>query len=142
MILIFLGKQFAQQKKTNYYWQNKSKFVSLKRILPILSIILLTAIHSMGQASRPAPQQDTEDKIIKLYPNPAISYVTFDFQKKDIKGFSIQIYNFLGRKMYETQNITDKTTITLTDFNRGVYVYHLRDQNGRIIESGKFQVSR
>jgi hypothetical protein len=48
----------------------------------------------------------------------------------------------LGRKMYESQNISEKTTINLGDYNRGVYVYHLRDQSGKLIESGKFQVSK
>jgi hypothetical protein len=32
--------------------------------------------------------------------------------------------------------------VDLADFNRGVYIYHLRDLSGKIIESGKFQVSR
>ena len=44
--------------------------------------------------------------------------------------------------MIETQNIIQKTTVLLDEFNRGVYIYHLRDQNGKIIESGKFQVSK
>ncbi len=122
--------------------ENKSKFVSLKRLLFILSIILLTAIHSNGQVSRTNPQQDTEDKIIRLCSNPAVSYITFDLQKADTKGYSIQVYSFLGKKMYETQSVTEKTTVTLSEFNRGVYIYHLRDQNGKIIESGKFQVSK
>jgi hypothetical protein len=32
--------------------------------------------------------------------------------------------------------------INLSDFPRGVYVYQLRDKTGRIVESGKFQVSK
>ena len=87
-------------------------------------------------------KQETEEKLIKLYPNPAVAYVTFDIQKDISKGYSIQIYNFLGKKMNETQNIIQKTTVLLDEFNRGVYIYHLRDQNGKIIESGKFQVSK
>jgi hypothetical protein len=102
----------------------------------------LTAIHSNGQVAKSATPQDTEDKIIRLYPNPAVSYIIFDFQKADTKGYSIQIYNFLGKKMYETQSVTEKTTVTLGEFNRGVYIYHLRDQGGKIIVSGKFQVSK
>ena len=123
--------------------RNKSKFVSLKRILPILSIILLTAIHSQGQTTRISPATDAaEQRIMKLYPNPAISYITFDFQKGFEKGYSIQVYNFLGKKMYENQNPTTKTIITLAEYNRGVYIYHIIDMSGKIIESGKFQVSR
>lgn len=121
--------------------ENKSKFVSLKRILPILSIILLTAIHSQGQASRNTPS-DPGEKVLRLYPNPATSYITFDFQKGHEKGLAIQVFSFLGRKMYESQNVTPKTTIDLTEYNRGVYIYHLRDQSGKLLESGKFQVSK
>jgi hypothetical protein len=47
-----------------------------------------------------------------------------------------------GRKMYELTNIADRTTINLSDFNRGVYIYQLRDKTGRLVESGKFQVSK
>ena len=111
-------------------------------MLTILSIILLTAIQSEGQSSRNTPATDVGDKIIKLYPNPATSYITVDLQKSNERGLSIQVYNFLGKKMYESQNMAEKLTIDLSDFNRGVYIYHLRDQSGKIIESGKFQISR
>jgi hypothetical protein len=121
--------------------KNKSKFVSLKRILPILSIILLTAIHSQGQTTRTAPTPDAGE-LVKLYPNPATTYITFDLQQSYQKGMSIQIYHFLGRKMYESQNVAEKTTVNLNDYSRGVYIYHLRDQTGKLLESGKFQVSK
>lgn len=112
----------------------------MKRILPILSIILLTAIHSQGQ-SRTLPQ-DAADRVVKFYPNPATSFVTFDLQKRNEKGYDIQVFNFLGQVVYEQKNIPSKTTINLTDYNRGVYIYQLREREGKIIESGKFQVSK
>ncbi len=121
--------------------KNKSKFVSLKRLLPILSFILLIAIQSNGQASR-TPSPDPGEKVLKLYPNPATSYITIDFQKGFEKGLSIQVFSFLGSKMYETQSVTEKTTIDLAEYNRGVYIYHLRDQTGKLLKSGKFQVSK
>ena len=116
----------------------------MRRILSILSFILLTAIYSQGQSSRSNPATDGGgDRIIKLYPNPATSYITFDLQKANEKGLSIQVYNFLGKKMYENQSVTtEKVTVDLAEFNRGIYIYHLRDLSGKIIESGKFQVSR
>jgi hypothetical protein len=119
--------------------KNKSKFVSLKRILPILSIILFLAMGMQAQTSR---ETNPGDGSVKLYPNPAQTYITFDLQNNYQKGMSIQIFHMLGRKMYETQNITEKTTINLSDYNRGVYIYHLRDASGKLIESGKFQVSK
>lgn len=121
--------------------KNKSKFVSLKKILLIISIILLTALYSQGQSAR-ANFIDPGQKTLKIYPNPATTYITFDFDKTPEKGYSIQVYSFLGKKMYENQNLTSKTTIDLSEFNRGVYIYHLIDRSGKIIESGKFQVSK
>ncbi len=115
----------------------------MRRILPILSIILLLSIQSQGQTSRATPPSDGQDRIIKLYPNPATTYVTFDMQKNYKQGLTLNIYNgVLGKKIYESLNLPSKITIPLNDFNRGVYIYHIVDLSGRIIESGKFQVSR
>ena len=84
-----------------------------------------------------------QTSILRFYPNPATSVITFDFQKSYDKGYSIQIYNaVLGRKMHEQANIGNKTTIDLSNFTRGVYVYQLFDKNGRLVETGKFQVSK
>jgi hypothetical protein len=81
--------------------------------------------------------------VIRFYPNPATTNITFDFQKGYDKGYSLQIFSFLGaRKMYEQMNLPEKATINLADFSRGVYIYQLRDRSGRIVESGKFQVSK
>jgi hypothetical protein len=45
--------------------------------------------------------------------------------------------------MSETRLGDEKITITLDDsYLRGLYIYQLRDQNGRIVDSGKFQVSK
>jgi len=117
-----------------------SNFDSLKKLLPIVSIILLTAIQSRGQ-SRTFPQ-DVADRIVKFYPNPATSFITFDLQKSNEKGYDIQVYNFLGKVVYEQKNISPRTTINLNEYNRGVYIYQVRERDGKIMESGKFQVSK
>jgi hypothetical protein len=113
----------------------------LKRFLLIVSIILLTITHSEAQ-TKANFNVGGQGSYLRFYPNPATTVITFDFQKAYDKGYSIQIYNFMGRKMYERMNITDHTTIYLTDFTRGVYIYQLRDKTGNLVESGKFQVSK
>lgn len=55
---------------------------------------------------------------------------------------SIQIYNFLGKQMQQVTNAAMKTTVDLAEFNRGLYMYHLLDATGKVVESGKFQVSK
>jgi len=113
----------------------------LKRLLPILFLLILTTLQSEGQTSRTNPGDG--DRIVKLYPNPATAYITFDLQANFKKGLSVQIYNgVLGKKMYESQISQDKFTVNLNDYTRGIYIYHLVDATGKIIESGKFQVSR
>lgn len=82
------------------------------------------------------------DPIVRFYPNPATTFVNFDVQKASDKGYSIQVFNFLGRKMFEANNVSQSTRLNLTDFNRGVYIYQLRDRSGKVVESGKFQVSK
>jgi hypothetical protein len=102
----------------------------------------LIAIQSQGQSSRNSPVTETTDRIIKLYPNPATTNITFDLQKGYQKGMSVQIYSFLGKKMHEIPNASQKTYVDLSDFNRGLYMYHLLDVTGKVIESGKFQVTK
>lgn len=126
-----------------YFSDNKSKFVSLRKILPIVLFSVLIAIQSQAQSAREVtPVVTSQDRIIKLYPNPATTYITFDLQSGYQKGMSLQVYSFLGKKMYESQNVPQKLTLGLSEFNRGLYMYHLTDATGRIIESGKFQVTK
>lgn len=84
-----------------------------------------------------------QSSIVRFYPNPASSVITFDFQKDYEQGFSIQIFNaILGRKMYEQTNMPERMSVNLADFSRGIYIYQLRDKSGRMVESGKFQVAK
>lgn len=99
-------------------------------------------MHSQAQSSRTSPVLETGDRILKPYPNPATTVVTFDLQKGYQKGMSIQIYSFLGKKMSELPNVPPKSTLDLTEYNRGLYMYHLLDATGKVIESGKFQVTK
>jgi Secretion system C-terminal sorting domain len=102
----------------------------------------LIAIQSQGQSVRSTPASVSTDRIVKLYPNPATTYITFDLQKDFERGLSLQVYSFLGKKMFESQNIPSKITIDLAEYNRGLYMYHLIDYTGKVIESGKFQVTK
>lgn len=101
----------------------------------------MSVLYSQAQKTH-GPQPDGEVAFVKLYPNPATSYITFDLQKGYQKGLTLTIFNFLGKKVSENHNISEKTTISLSDFNRGMYIYYLNDQSGKLIDSGKFQVSK
>ena len=110
----------------------------MKQILSILCFLLLVATSAQAQISG----NPGDERIVKMYPNPATSNITFDLQKDGNRGLSIQLYSLIGKKMFESPNVKGKLTVDLQDFNRGLYIYHLLDTNGKIIESGKFQVSK
>ena len=109
----------------------------------IFYIVIFTILFvSAGQAQKPivAGATDPSVKIMRFYPNPAVTVINFEFQKSFDKFFSFQVYNFIGKKVLDLKTVTPKINIPLTDFYRGVYIYQLRDRSGRIIDSGKFQV--
>lgn len=114
----------------------------MRRLLPILFFTVLIAAGANAQSGRTGPSSETTDRIVKLYPNPATTYITFDLQKGYERGMTIEIYSFVGKKMAGVSNAPQKATIDLTEYNRGIYMYHLLDATGKVIESGKFQVTK
>jgi hypothetical protein len=105
-----------------------------------LVLFSLVSVQVKSQTRLPSPDQETRN--IKFYPNPAITAITFDYQNAFDKSNQLQIFNFLGKKVYEAPTTDQKTIINLSDFFRGIYIFQLRDQTGKIIQTGKFQVSK
>lgn len=85
-------------------------------------------------------QTSPSAQVIKCYPNPATSFVNFEFPKNIDKSNTLLVFSFVGKKMTEVPVNNNKMTLTLNDYYRGVYVYQLRDKGGNIVESGKFSV--
>ena len=86
---------------------------------------------------------EAPSKIQRFYPNPATQFIQFDFDKTVDRSYTLEIYNFIGRKMAFSVVNAPKITIYFDDnYFRGLYIFQLRDRNGRIVESGKFQVIR
>jgi len=81
-----------------------------------------------------------EIKTVKCYPNPASSFINFELSENYNDSYDLVIFNFIGKKVEELKVTDQKITVSLTDFFRGVYIFQLRDRQGNIIESGKFQV--
>ena len=110
----------------------------MNRIL-LFFLLLFSASVTRAQSR---PQVSSNDPIVRIYPNPATSIVNLDLSKVTDKGFTLHIFNFLGRKMYETTASVGRAAINLADYQRGIYIYQLRDRSGKLLESGKFQVSK
>ncbi len=104
-------------------------------------LIIIAGFNFTGYAqSKLSSLSEPSVKSIKYYPNPAYSVINFEFDKNYDKSFSLEVYNFIGKKVFTLKTVTPKINIPLTDFFRGVYIFQFRDRSGKIIESGKFQV--
>jgi hypothetical protein len=116
-----------------------SNLATVKRLSLIL-ILLFGLIFTSFAQIKTSGSGDEEAKYLKFYPNPATTTIAFEFVSDFDKSYSIQIYNFMGKKVYELKATSQTVTLPLDDFFRGMYIYQLRDGNGTIVESGKFQV--
>lgn len=114
--------------------------MKVKRSLFILTFILSLSFSGTAQSTTlQAPP--TQMKIMRFYPNPATSFINFNFQRSlNNTNYTLQIYNFMGKKVYDFKSLSENTRVELNDFYRGIYIFQLRDQNGIVVDSGKFQV--
>jgi hypothetical protein len=112
----------------------------LKKIVYILFIFIGITFTSFAQNKTAYGDVTGSAKLIKFYPNPATSVITFEFNRTNDNSYSLQVYNFMGKKVYDIKKAPSRISINLDEFFRGVYIFQLRDKNGTIIESGKFQV--
>ena len=101
---------------------------------------LVLAVTFTANAQIRSNNIDGMPVVKKFYPNPATTAINFEFSAGIDKPYSLQLFNFMGRKIYETGTSLQHVIIPLNGFFRGVYIYQLRDRNGKITDSGKFQV--
>ena len=112
----------------------------MKKFYVIFILLLTLTTGSFAQQlSDEANTIEVSIKIVRFFPNPASSVINFEFNGID-KSNSLQIYNFLGKKMSDEQITNNRLTYNLDNYYRGLYIFQVRDRGGNIVESGKFQV--
>lgn len=114
----------------------------MKSIVTILLFWALTTIDLQAQKPWPVPDKEESQPMVRFYPNPAVNFITFEFQKPIEPGSSLQIFSFLGRPMATVPVNSQRVTVNISEFFRGVYVFQLRNPSGKILETNKFQVAK
>lgn len=122
-----------------FYPGNTLILPELKYLISILILVFGINFTLLAQQNRTAPQEP-QAKIVKYYQSPSATSMVFELQSGYDKSYSLQLYNFMGKRVYEIKFATQRMNISLANMYRGIYVYQLRDKNGVIVESGKFQV--
>lgn len=77
-----------------------------------------------------------------IYPNPARSFLQIQYKQPMNIPEVLVVYNFLGKKQLEVSKPGNNVYVDLAEFKRGLYIFQFRDSNGRILDSGKFQVEK
>ena len=104
-----------------------------------------TSISNKNTAYSDSIGSDTDNPLVTLkltecYPNPATAYINFKFDNSVVHTSKLFIYSFTGKQMDVADVTGNVIKISLNNYYRGLYMYQLRDTNGNILESGKFQV--
>lgn len=122
----------------------KLTFLILMMFFAVLSVKAQEA-HKYGAfSSQTSTAQERLEKkrLLKVYPVPATTQIIFKFKNSgDInKTYEIIVYNFLGKVVDKIAGFQNSKTLSLKDYYSGIYIYQLRDKQGQLIESGKFNV--
>lgn len=112
----------------------------LTKLFYIIVFVIGLIFTSFSQNKEISTENPATAKLIKFYPNPATSVITFELTKGYENNYSLQVFNFMGKPVYDLKRTPGRITINLDDFYRGVYIFQLRDGAGTIVQSGKFQV--
>ncbi len=109
----------------------------------LISVLFLAAGHCASAQSDPVRNaMQPQARIVRFYPNPATSFINFEFKKSPNDQYKFRVFNFLGKKVMELPKINGASRVDLADFTRGIYIFQVMDQHGKVIESGKFQVEK
>ncbi len=73
---------------------------------------------------------------VKVYPNPATSFVNVDVTSEEIQQFNVKMVDMMGKTVYVDQFISgsDPYTINVNNFAKGVYFLHLNSENGQMVQ--------
>ena len=106
----------------------------LRIFLALLAAVTVTV--ALGQSPAPdggfsANNQPPQElaKSVKLYPNPAIEYVSVKFETPQAKKVKFSLHNIIGSEMpLESEVIDDyEVHIKVKDFSTGVYLLSIKN---------------
>tara|TARA_B110000037_G_C17113580_1_gene502832 strand:+ start:74 stop:754 length:681 start_codon:yes stop_codon:yes gene_type:complete len=92
------------------------------------SINTVTTVTYVAKVEAPSAIQAVNEIEVSIFPNPATKFVNIN--NVDISVINkIEIYNVIGRKVFESKNLSSDNKIDFNDFNKGVYILKLLDVN-------------
>jgi hypothetical protein len=113
----------------------------MKNYTLTILLVIFSSVAGNAQTGTVRPAQASV-KMVRFFPNPATSFINFEFNKSSNDTYTFQVFNFLGKKVIDLPQVNTRTRVDLTNYTRGFYIFQLKNRNGKVIESGKFQVEK
>ena len=71
--------------------------------------------------------------LMQCYPNPVHSTLNISFDQKLGSNCSIELRNLAGKTIYEMDNVQQKATIDVSNYEAGLYLILLKSDNNMIM---------
>ena len=139
----FLGEQGPTT--TYYYWTNTQKAaVAIVTVDENGTPTRMTftpgdATNSLSPTLLPQAQ-------VRVYPNPARNWTTFEVSGLDLGTYTLRVINMLGREVIRQElrpsGEVAKTTVDVSQLPRGPYIYSLTNERGRLLTTRRLLINR
>jgi len=81
---------------------------------------------------RKAPKATLDDDLgIRIFPNPASSYIRLEAQKTNDENYKVEFYSLVGKRLQVAQNVSLPHQINLSDLPAGTFVVRLTAPDGK-----------
>jgi hypothetical protein len=74
---------------------------------------------------------------ISVYPNPSSSVVNFT----GLQSGRVMVFDVTGKLVAAQSLIEGRTTVDVSQFNNGLYIYKINDSSGQTVKTGKITVT-
>ncbi len=114
----------------------------IKRFTFLVIAVFCFALTAKSQAQmHDNPFGDSTARVVKVFPNPASYQINIQVQDNNGRQYEFVVYNFMG-KPFDLVKISGRYVLNLDKYTNGIYIYQLRDLQGNVVESGKFNVAK
>ena len=115
------------------------KFYSSNR-KPIKGSTLQLDAVIFGYHVLPSALQEVADKLnISVYPNPTSDVITISTDEST-QGFHAYICDITGKIVSANNLEGQRTTVNVSEFANGTYIYRIADAQGNILKQNRFNV--
>ena len=72
---------------------------------------------------------------VVIYPNPSTGLVAIKMSYLDLQKYTCTVYNLLGQKIMEQNDVVNNTSLDLSDIRKGTYIISLTSLNNKITKT-------